>query len=63
MTPNLERIDNDGSEESREDENVFGRIYQFVLDGDISKYKFVFKTPVTVIRTPVEFELKDIDLP
>lgn len=63
MTPNLERIDNDGSEESREDENVFGRVYQFVLDGDISKYKFVFKTPVTVIRTPVEFELKDIDLP
>jgi hypothetical protein len=63
MTPNLERVDNDGSEESREDENVFGRTYQFVFDGDISKYKFVFKTPVTVIRAPVEFELKDIDLP
>jgi hypothetical protein len=63
MTPNLERIDNDGEESSREDENVFGRIYQFVLDGDISKYKFVFKTPVTVIRTPVEYELKDIQLP
>lgn len=63
MSPNLERIDNDGSEESREDENVFGRIYQFNLEGDISKYKFVYKTPVTVIRAPVEFELKDIDLP
>lgn len=63
MTPNLERIENDGSEESREGDNVFGRIYQFNLDGDISKYKFVFKTPVTVIRAPVEFELKDIELP
>jgi hypothetical protein len=63
MSPNLEKIANDGSEESREDENVFGRVYQFNLDGDISKYKFVFKTPVTVIRAPVEFELKDIDLP
>jgi hypothetical protein len=63
LSPNLERIDNDGEEASREDENVFGRIYEFSLDGDISKYKFVFKTPVTVIRTPVEYELKDIELP
>ena len=54
---------NDGEEASREEENVFGRIYEFSIDGDISKYKFVFKTPVTVIRAPVEYELKDIDLP
>ena len=63
LSPNLEKSMNDGEEASREEENVFGRIYEFSIDGDISKYKFVFKTPVTVIRAPVEYELKDIDLP
>lgn len=63
LSPNLERIENDGEEASREEENVFGRVYQFVLEGDISKYKFVFRTPVSVIRVPVEYELKDVELP
>jgi hypothetical protein len=63
LSSNLERIENDGEEASREEENILGRIYQFDMEDDISKYKFVFKTPVTVIRTPVEYELKDIELP
>jgi hypothetical protein len=48
-------------------ENQEGRIgiqYRFVdAPGKMSDYKFVYKTPSTIVRDFVTFELKDIELP
>jgi len=38
--------------------------YKFNLDrATPANCKFVYKTPAAIIRIPVEFELKNIDLP
>ena len=33
------------------------------LDKPVVEYKFVYRTPTLIIRQPMRFELKDIDLP
>jgi hypothetical protein len=48
-------------------ENDDGRVgiqYRFVdAPGKMADYKFVYKTPATIVRETVPFELKDIELP
>jgi len=44
--------------------NEVGISQKFNLEGETpAHYKFVYKTPAAVIRIPVEFEIKAIDLP
>ena len=56
------KIDNPNFE--RYSEQEIGFAYLFPLgDDDISNYELVYKTPAAIIQMPVEYELKDIELP
>ncbi len=58
------RIENAGLEATLLDRNEVGISYKFNLEGDTpGSCKFVYKTPAAIIRIPVSFEMKDIDLP
>jgi hypothetical protein len=58
------RIDNAGLEATLLDVNAVGLSYKFDLDkAPIAGCKFVYQTPAAIIRVPVAFELRDIDLP
>ena len=59
-----QRHENAGLEATLLDVNAVGVAYKFNLEGDTpTSYKLVYKTPAAIIRVPVTFELKDIDLP
>jgi hypothetical protein len=46
------------------DVNEVGLSYKFDLEGATpAGHKFVYRTPAAVIKIPVEFELKNIELP
>lgn len=58
------RVENAGLEATLLDTNEVGLSYKFDLeDKSPAGHKFVYKTPAAIIRIPVEFELKGIDLP
>lgn len=65
VDPQGRKIENAGLEASLLAVNEVGLIYRFdVPDVQSMKgYRFVYATPAAIIKTPVEFELKDIDLP
>lgn len=64
VDPQHRRVENAGLEATLLDRNEVGISYKFNLDGDTpGSYKFVYKTPAAIIRIPVPFEIKDIDLP
>jgi len=50
-------------ETTRQEINEVGMAYLFALEEGPRGHKFVYKTPAAIVRMPVEFELKDIDLP
>lgn len=54
------KIDNPNFERTNTQEVGFA--YYFPV-ADISEYELVYKTPAAIIQMPVEYELKDIDLP
>ena len=59
------RIDNAGMEASATGQNEVGIVYRFDLGEATSAkgYKFIYKTPAAIVRIPIEFELKNIELP
>jgi hypothetical protein len=58
------RVENAGLEATLLARNEVGMSYKFNLDrATPANCKFVYKTPAAIIRIPVEFELKNIDLP
>ena len=63
LSPDNKRIDHAGYETWRREVDVVGLAYKFVLDQPPTDYKFIYKTPAGIIRTPVSYELKDIELP
>lgn len=55
---------NAGQTLTESDEGRVGIQYRFVdAPGKMADYKFVYKTPSTIVRESVSFELKDIELP
>jgi hypothetical protein len=59
-----QRFENAGLEATLVDVNEVGIAYKFNLEGDTpTSYKLVYKTPAAIIRVPVTFEIKDINLP
>jgi hypothetical protein len=55
---------NAGQTLTESDDGRVGIQYRFVdAPGKMSDYKFVYKTPATILRETVPFELKDIELP
>jgi len=64
LDPNGAQVDNAGVEAVSQKENEVGLSYKFVLDkGGFKGHKFVYKTAASLIELPVEFEVKDIELP
>jgi hypothetical protein len=63
--PKGQRIENAGLEATLLDVNEVGLVYRFdVPDATTMQgYRFVYSTPAAIIKVPVEFELKSIDLP
>jgi hypothetical protein len=58
------RIENAGLEATLLGTNEVGVSYKFNLEGGTpAKYKFIYKTPAAIIRIPIEFEIKSVDLP
>ena len=37
--------------------------YKFVLPKGLKGYTFVYKTPTAIVSLPIDYELKDLDLP
>jgi hypothetical protein len=65
LDPKKNRIDNVGDEATLIDDNAVGLSYKFDLGENVSPkgHSFVYRTAAAIIRVPVEFELKGIDLP
>jgi hypothetical protein len=58
-----QRMENLGSNEGSRDENEVGIVCLFDLPKGPRGCKFVYQTPASLLELPVEYELKDIDLP
>jgi hypothetical protein len=58
-----EPIDNAGFETTRQTPNEVGIAYLFDLPDGIDGLTWVYETPAAIIELPVEYELKDIELP
>jgi hypothetical protein len=56
------RADNAGLQATRQDENEVGVAYLFDVES-LKGCKFVYKTPALIVKLPVTYELKDIELP
>jgi hypothetical protein len=64
LDPKGNRVENAGLEATLLDVNEVGLAYKFdLLDASVKNCKFVYATPAAILKIPVEFELKDIDLP
>jgi hypothetical protein len=59
------RIEVAGLEATSTGANEVGLDFKFDLGDETSAkgYKFIYKTPAAIVRIPIEFELKNIDLP
>ena len=62
-TPNKERIENDGFETTRQTGQEVGMAYLFDLEKGPKGLKLVYKTPSVVSLVPIEYELKNLELP
>ncbi len=58
-----EHIDNAGFETTRQTRNEVGVAYLFDLPDGIDGLSWVYETPAAIVELPVEYELKDIELP
>lgn len=56
-------VENAGVEVTRQQSDEIGLSYKFVVDGGFKGYKFVYKTAAALTKLPVEFEIKDVELP
>jgi hypothetical protein len=57
------RVDHGGKRLLGQDQNSVHIGFLFALDKPVAEHKFVYRTPTLIIRQPMRFELKDIDLP
>lgn len=57
------RIENAGFETTRQTPNEVGVAYMFDVPEALDNMTWVYETPASIIEMPLEYELKDIDLP
>ncbi|HVW37321.1 MAG TPA: hypothetical protein VHB99_08445 [Pirellulales bacterium] len=50
-------------ETTRETENEVGMAYLFDVPDGLKGYTFVYRTPTTIVSMPLNYELKDLELP
>jgi hypothetical protein len=58
-----EKLESLGANEGGRDENEIGLVLLFDLPDGPKGCKFVYETPASMLQLPVDYELKDIDLP
>ncbi len=63
LDKNQKRIENLGSQTTRQEADEVGIAYLFEFQDPPSSYTFVYETPALIIQLPVPYELRDIDLP
>lgn len=63
MSDSGEAITSEDFELTGQTPNEMGIMYFFVVEKDIGDYRLIYETPSSVVRVPVEFELKDLKLP
>lgn len=56
-------VENAGVEVTRQQPDEIGLSYKFVVDGGLKGFRFIYKTAAALTKLPVEFELKDVELP
>jgi hypothetical protein len=62
-TKDGQRINYDGFETTRQTEQDVGMAYYFDLEKGPQGLTFVYKTPSIVTQLPIEYEIKNLDLP
>jgi len=60
---NGERIENAGFETTRQTPNEVGMAYLFDVPNGLDGLTWVYESPAAIVDLPVEYELKDIELP
>jgi hypothetical protein len=63
VNKNGETIDTAGIEVTRQTRNEVGVAYLFDLPDGLEGLSWVYETPAAIIELPVEYEIKDIELP
>jgi hypothetical protein len=63
VAPDGTRIENPNYERYSERPNEIGMAYLFAVPGDLKEYALVYRTPAALINLPVEYELRDLELP
>ena len=63
IDPQGKIVEPSGSEATLQEDDQVGVSYLFGLEEGLKGYKFVYRTPVSLIKIPVEYELKGIELP
>ena len=58
-----ERIDNGGLETTQQGKNEVGVAYVFDLPNGVEGLSWIYETPAAIVELPVDFEIKNIDLP
>ncbi|MEX2138252.1 MAG: hypothetical protein WD894_03270 [Pirellulales bacterium] len=57
------RMENGGFETTNRTEDEIGVAYFFEVEQGLAGHKFVYQTPSTIYQLPVQYELKDLELP
>ena len=57
------RIENPNFERYLERSNETGFAYLFPVPGDLTGYRLVYQSPAAMVELPVEYQLKEIELP
>lgn len=60
---NGERIENAGFETMRQTQKEIGIAYLFDVADGLDDLTWVYETPAAIVEVPIEYELKDIELP
>lgn len=63
LDPQGNAVPHDGYQTTSESENEVGVAYLFDLPAGPAGYTLVYKTPVVILRSTLEFELRDLPLP
>ncbi|MEX2561483.1 MAG: hypothetical protein WD403_16280 [Pirellulales bacterium] len=61
--PNKETIASGSLETTRQTETDVGIAYLFDVPDGLKGYTFVYRTPAAIVTVPIEYELKDLELP
>jgi hypothetical protein len=63
LGPEMKRIEHSGFETTLRDENEVGVAYLFELPGGVDGCTFVYNSPSSLHVVPVEYEIKNLQLP